>query len=51
MENAGIEFFKRVRDGYIEISKQEPLRVKLLNGKNSINELHRQIIENTEALI
>ena len=44
MESAGIEFFNRVRNGYIEISKQEPNRVKLLNGKDSIENIHNQII-------
>ena len=44
MESAGIEFFNRVRNGYIEISKQEPNRVKLINGKDSIENIHNQII-------
>ncbi len=44
MESAGIEFFNRVRNGYIEISKQEPKRVKLINGKDSIENIHNQII-------
>jgi len=45
MEKAGIEFFNRVRNGYIEISKQEPERVKLLNGNSSVEEIHKKIIE------
>jgi len=45
MENAGVEFFQRVRNGYIEISRQEPNRVKLLNGKDSIETLHNRIRE------
>lgn len=45
MENAGIEFFKRVRNGYLEIAKQEPERVKLLYGKDSIEEIHKKIIK------
>lgn len=32
MESAGIEFHKKVREGYLEIAKQEPDRVKLLSG-------------------
>ena len=51
MENAGIEFFNRVRNGYIEISKQEPNRVKLINGKNNIEDIHNQIIEQISEII
>lgn len=32
MESAGIEFHKKVREGYLEIAKQEPERVKVLSG-------------------
>ena len=45
MESAGIEFFDRVRNGYIEISRQEPERAKLINGKDSIENIHSQIIK------
>jgi dTMP kinase len=50
MESSGIEFFKRVREGYLEISKQEPERVKVLNGENSIQDIHSQILEIVKAL-
>ena len=50
MENAGIEFFKRVRNGYLEISRQEPERVKLLYGKDTIENIHKQIIDCIEQL-
>lgn len=36
MESAGIEFHKKVRNGYLEIAKQEPERVKVVNADNSI---------------
>lgn len=51
MESAGIEFFNKVRNGYIEISKQEPNRVKLIYGKDSIESIHNQIIELTNEVI
>ena len=44
MESAGIEFFKRVRNGFLEIAKQEPQRVKVINSKQSIEEVHKQVI-------
>ena len=44
MESAGIEFFERVRKGFLEIAKQEPERVKVINSKQSIEEIHKQVI-------
>ena len=45
MESAGIEFFERVRKGFLEIAKQEPERVKVVDSTQSIEEIHRQILE------
>lgn len=45
MESAGIEFFKRVRNGYLEIAKQEPERVKILDGSKSIETIHNELLE------
>jgi dTMP kinase len=45
MESAGIEFFERVRQGFLEIAKQEPQRVKVVDATQSIDEIHKQILE------
>ena len=45
MESAGIEFFERVRKGFLEIAKQEPERVKVVDSTQSIEEIHREILE------
>lgn len=45
MESAGIEFFKRVRQGFLEIARQEPERVKVIDSKQSIQEIHTKILE------
>ena len=45
MESAGIEFFERVRNGFLEIAKQEPERVKVVDSTQSIEEIHKQILE------
>lgn len=50
MESAGIEFFNRVRNGYLEIAKQEPNRVKVLDASKSIEEIHKNIIALYEKL-
>ena len=45
MESAGIEFFERVRQGYLEIAKQEPERVKVVDSTKTIEEIHKEILE------
>ena len=47
MESAGIEFHKKVRNGYLEIAKQEPERVKVVNADNGIEE----VFEDTKIII
>ena len=45
MESAGVEFFNRVRCGYLEIAKQEPQRVKVINASDTIENIHNQVVE------
>ncbi len=45
MESAGMEFFERVRAGYLEIAKQEPERVKVINSADSVENIHKQVLE------
>lgn len=45
MESAGIEFFKRVRQGYLEIAKSEPERVKVLDATQTIDDISSQVKE------
>ena len=51
MESAGLDFFNRVRNGYLEIAKQEPNRVKVLDAKKSIEDINKDVIELIEALL
>ena len=45
MESAGIEFFERVRKGFLEIAKQEPSIVKVIDSTQSIEDIHKQVVE------
>lgn len=36
MESIGIEFHRKVRNGYLELLKENPDRIKLINANNSI---------------
>lgn len=50
MESAGIEFFNRVRNGYLEIAKIEPERVKIINSSDTIENIHKKVVELIEQL-
>ena len=50
MESAGQEFFNRVRNGYLEIAKQEPERVKVLDASKSVEEIHKDVINLYESI-
>ena len=45
MENAGMDFFNRVRNGYLQIAKQEPERVIVIDATQSIEAIHIQVIK------
>ena len=44
MESVGKEFHNRVRYGYLEIAKQEPQRVKVLDATKNIDEISKLVI-------
>ncbi len=50
MESAGIEFFNRVRNGYLEIAEKEPERVKIINASDTIDNIHKKVVELVEKL-
>jgi dTMP kinase len=45
MENQTLDFYERVRQGYLDIARQEPDRVKVVDGNQSIAALQQQIWE------
>ena len=52
MESAGVEFFERVRKGFLEIAKQEPQRVKVIDSAhNTIENIHEQVTSLIEHLL
>lgn len=44
MESAGKDFHNRVRNGYLELAKQEPNRIKVIDATKSIDEIHKEVI-------
>lgn len=51
MENSGNEFFNRVRNGYLEIAKIEPERIKVIDSTKSIEEIHKNVINIIKSYI
>jgi len=45
MESQSLEFYRRVRTGYLELAKREPKRVKVVDGNQRIGALEQQIWE------
>ena len=43
MENQSLEFYDRVRQGYLDLAKREPQRVKIVDGGKSVEMVEQQI--------
>ncbi len=43
METSGIEFYKRVREGYCALAATEPKRIAVISGMRSVEEIHNEI--------
>lgn len=51
MESAGIEFFNRVRYGYIELARKEPARIKVIDSTRSIDDVKNDVIKIINTLL
>ncbi|NLE00265.1 MAG: dTMP kinase [Fibrobacter sp.] len=51
LEQNGIEFFKRIRNGYHELAKAEPSRIVLIDGERSISEVSDLVRSRIDALL
>ncbi|MCQ2789653.1 MAG: dTMP kinase [bacterium] len=43
MESIGVDFTRKVRNGYLDIAINEPNRVKVINSKDSIENIFEQV--------
>jgi dTMP kinase len=42
------EFLERVREGYLVLAREHPERIVVLDGKRSIEEIHRDVVREVE---
>lgn len=51
MENSGIEFFNRVRKGYLELATKNPKRIKVIDSTKEISEVFSLLVQEIEKSI
>ena len=51
IESAGNEFFQKVREGYLEIAKNNQNRIKVIDAMQSIDDINKSIIDYVEPLL
>ena len=51
LESAGIEFHKRVRNGYLEIAKKNPQRIKVVDASQTIEDVQRDVLKIVEEVL
>ena len=48
IESSGNDFFNKVRNGYLEIAKNNEDRFIIINGSKTVDEIHNNIIQNID---
>ena len=43
LESEGLEFYKKVKEGYLELAKKYPNRIKIINSNKTIEEVFEQV--------
>ena len=51
IESSGDEFFENVRQGYLEIAKSQPERIKVIDAMGSIEDINKEIIIEVSKLL
>ncbi len=51
MENQHASFFNKVRDGYHQLAKENPERIKVIDGMSTIENIANLILSDVESLI
>ncbi len=51
IENENLSFHKKVRQGFLDLAKREPERIKVIDGKNDVNKIHNDILNYVRKFI
>ncbi len=51
MEMSNEEFYNRVREGYLELAKEEPGRFVVIDGKQPIEAIHEQVWKEVNGIL
>ena len=51
IESERLEFFERVRQGYLQLAAQSPQRFRIINADRPVAEVHRQLLSELDKLI
>jgi dTMP kinase len=51
MENESVEFFRKVRDGYLELARNEPDRFRVIEVKGDEQDIFREVQAAVEGLL
>ena len=51
IESSGKDFFEKVKSGYLVLSQNEPNRIKVLDAKKSIDDLHKDIASFVDIIL
>lgn len=51
MENQSLEFYERVRQGYLELARRQPDRVKVIHAGHEVENVARQVWEQVQRVI
>lgn len=51
LESEKAAFHNKVRKGYLEIAESEPLRIKIINGKETVGQIQKKIADYVDILL
>ena len=51
IESSGNEFFQKVREGYLDIAKNNQNRIKVIDAMQSIDDINKSIIDHVKPLL
>lgn len=51
IEQRAMAYHTRVREGYLDIAKKEPKRIKVINSDQTIEDIHQQVRQHIDRLL